>query len=59
MRASECRKKMGDTDSRARAPGIPEDFRLVDVPADPEDEDRGQQADREQCPPGDRLGQNA
>jgi hypothetical protein len=57
MRAAEGGEQMRQADRRALAPRVSEEFGLVDVPADPEDKDRRQQADREQHAPGDRLGQ--
>src|SRR6516164_3832372 len=50
---------MGDPDCRARALRVAKDLGLVDMPADPEDEDRRQQADRKESAPGHRLGEKS
>ena len=57
MRPAERGEQMADADRRAIAPSVAEDFGLLDVTADPEDQTCRQQADREQNAPGDRLGQ--
>src|SRR5580704_7856217 len=48
---------MRDADRRTFSPRVAEDLGLVDVAADPKDENRGQKADREQYAPGDGFGQ--
>src|SRR5271168_5441867 len=48
---------MSNADCRTRAARLAEDLGLVDVPADPEDENRWQEPDCEEGAPSDRLGQ--
>jgi len=47
MRAAKGREQMADADCRAFAAPLLEDFGLIDMAADPEDEDRRQKPDRE------------
>src|SRR5947209_17145809 len=56
MRPPERGEQMAEANRRAIS-GAAEDFRLLDVTADPENQACRQQADREQNAPGDRLGQ--
>src|SRR5438105_10987954 len=59
MWTAKGRKQMGNPDCRTRALRATENLRLVDVPTDPEDEDRRQEPDREQRAPGDLLGKES
>ena len=57
VRAAKSGEQMPDPERRPLAPLLLESLRLVEMPANPDDKDRRDEADRKQHPPGDRLGQ--
>jgi hypothetical protein len=55
MRLAKSSEQMAEADRWTSAPPGSENLWLVDMPADPEDQNCGQKADREQNPPRDRF----